>query len=78
MNEDNSNDLEMVRRMFEYMQREQAKQIRYGLAEGFLMHKEDGSLTHTTPEDLHVDPVAVFEGLEDVLKEIYNMYHQGV
>lgn len=78
MNEDNSNDLEMVRRMFEFMQKEQAKQIQYGLTEGFLMRKEDGSLTHTTPEDLNVDPVAVFEGLEDVLKEIYNMYHQGV
>jgi len=78
MNEDTPNELEMVRRMFEFMQKEQAKQIQYGLTEGFLMRKEDGSLTHTTPEDLNVDPVAVFEGLEDVLKEIYNMYHQGV
>jgi hypothetical protein len=78
MNEDNSEELEMARKMLQHLQREQAKSIQYGLAEGFLMYKEDGRLTHTMPEDLDVDPYAVFQGLEDVLKEIYNLYNQGV
>jgi hypothetical protein len=75
----NDDDLaNKMRMIFERMQHEQQKQIKYGLAEGWLHYKAGPSgamhLSHTTPEDLNVDPVAVFEGLEDVLEEIAAIY----
>ena len=65
-------------KMVQRMQHEQAKQTEWALAEGFLQWVVGPSgamhLTHTTPEDLGVDPIAVFEGLEDVLQEIAAVY----
>jgi|LauGreDrversion4_2_1035121.scaffolds.fasta_scaffold102961_2 hypothetical protein len=76
MNDDNLAD--KMRMMFERMQHEQEKQIKYGLAEGWLQYKVGPSgtmhLSHTLPEDLGVDTVSVFTGLEDVLEEIAAIY----
>ena len=69
---------EHMSKMVEKMRAEQRVQINYGLAEGFLKYAVGPSgsmhLTHTTPEDLDVDPVAIFSGLEDVLAEITAVY----
>ena len=69
---------EKISNMIERMRREQNAQIAYGLTEGFLKYTTgpsgDRHLTHTTPEDFGIDPVAIFEGLEDVLNEIAATY----
>ena len=69
---------EKLNNMVERMRREQSAQISYGLTEGFLKYTVGPSgqrhLTHTTPEDFEIDPVSIFEGLEDVLNEIAATY----
>lgn len=74
MNFDDEQLREAYARMIESVRQAQFVALKYDLAEGFLIQKEDGMYTHTTPEMLGIDIDTNFEGLEDVVTEINAMF----
>lgn len=59
---------------FEYFKKLAIKKTEYGLAEGLLAKTESGYIRHTIIEDFEL-PEDLFDGLEDVVKEIYSLYN---